>query len=551
MCPERMGEAEIRELELQLGPYKASGQLQQRPSPLEGGIFKREWWKFYRVSALPPTFDEVALSFDCAFKDLKESDFVAGLAGGRLGADIYILPVRVLDRLDILGTMEAIRMMSNEYPAAGAKYIEDKANGPAVIQMLRHEIPGLIGVNVDRNKVGRAQAVVPFVAAGNIHLPHPDDCPWVKDFIESCAVFPNGPKDDDVDAFDQLVNQMRETMVGQFFGEFRASGPRPSDGTANAQHVVEAPSLKPWFTRWISIHWSVERTVAHWYAEDADGRVVVYRELSADALSAEEAGAEVARKSAEELSDGRKMTAWVHPDHFEAGLGSKTIAQHIQLGIERELKEPVFLYAHTLDETMVGDVKQRMALLEKRQAVSGARILLQGAVIDDKSAAWEHARGLMRWWPTKQREKIAFDRNVALELKAGPDGERAYAEYMRMCSDIPRETLPKLLVSDCPALVAALTGLVRDERKNLPLIGEGQQAAESFYLGMVAHRAGQTQEPMDEFVAKRLNEVMRRKPDIGMDRVIMITEKAEHDWQARQPKTYHFRRAGLRHRRVG
>jgi hypothetical protein len=38
-----------------LGSYAAAGQLQQRPSPAEGGLIKRHWWRFWqpRGAALP------------------------------------------------------------------------------------------------------------------------------------------------------------------------------------------------------------------------------------------------------------------------------------------------------------------------------------------------------------------------------------------------------------------------------------------------------------------------------------------------------------------
>ena len=66
--------------------------------------------------------------------------------------------------------------------------------------MLPREIPVLLPVNPQGGKIGRAQAISPLVEAGNVYLPHPDYAPWVNDFIEECAQFPNGAHDDQVDA---------------------------------------------------------------------------------------------------------------------------------------------------------------------------------------------------------------------------------------------------------------------------------------------------------------------------------------------------------------
>src|SRR6185295_13042139 len=95
--------------------------------------------------------------------------------------------------------------LSQNWPRTLCKLIEDKANGSAVIQMLAHEIPGVLPVNPSGGKVARAAAVSPLIEAGNVYLPHPDYAAWVKDFIEECAAFPNGANDDQVDAMTQAL----------------------------------------------------------------------------------------------------------------------------------------------------------------------------------------------------------------------------------------------------------------------------------------------------------------------------------------------------------
>jgi predicted phage terminase large subunit-like protein len=77
--------------------------------------------------------------------------------------------------------------------------------------MLSREIPGILPVNPEGGKVARAAAVSPLIEAGNIYLPHPLWAPWVSDFIEECAAFPNGAHDDQVDAMTQAL--LRWNMV--------------------------------------------------------------------------------------------------------------------------------------------------------------------------------------------------------------------------------------------------------------------------------------------------------------------------------------------------
>jgi predicted phage terminase large subunit-like protein len=223
---ERFGAKEIVDLKVSLGSYAAAGQLQQRPSPAGGGIVKRHWFRYWqpRGGDLPPVVvrlpdgtpleiraievpfrvEEQIQSWDCAFKDLETSDYVVGQAWGRLGS-MYLLGDQIRGRMDFPATLNAIRELTGRFPGTLAKLIEDKANGSAVIQMLSNEIPGILPVNPEGGKVARAAAVSPLIEAGNVYLPHPLYAPWVNDFIEECAAFPNGAHDDQVDAMTQAL----------------------------------------------------------------------------------------------------------------------------------------------------------------------------------------------------------------------------------------------------------------------------------------------------------------------------------------------------------
>ncbi len=230
---DRFGPEEIGALKINLGSYAAAGQLQQRPSPAVGGFFKRPWFRFWQrkganlpavIVKLPDgsqlsisavellSTDEQAQSWDCAFKDLATSDYVVGQVWGRVGA-AFVLLDQIRERMDCPTTVKAVRHLSAKWPYAVAKLIEDKANGSAVVQMLQHEIPGILPVNPEGGKVARASAVSALVEAGNVYLPHPQMCPWVMDFIEECAAFPNGKHDDQVDAMTQILLRWRTAPV--------------------------------------------------------------------------------------------------------------------------------------------------------------------------------------------------------------------------------------------------------------------------------------------------------------------------------------------------
>ena len=197
----------------QVGSRAFAALFQGRPAPAEGGILKRAWWVFYprprAVQRSDGTWhaigaEEVFQSWDCAFKDLEDNDWVVGQIWARRGSKSWLLD-QVRDRMDCPATIKQVEMMTAKWPQAKRKLIEEKANGAAVIQSLRGSIPGLIAVNPTDSKEARANAVAPFVEGKDVELPHPSFAPWIASFVEECASFPNSSHDDQVDACTQAL----------------------------------------------------------------------------------------------------------------------------------------------------------------------------------------------------------------------------------------------------------------------------------------------------------------------------------------------------------
>ena len=173
---------------------------------------------------MPATFDQVVQSWDMAFKDKKSSDYVVGQVWGRKGANMYLLH-QVRGKLTFTETIKRVRDVSAQWPEARAKYVEDKANGTAVLDALQHEIQGLIAVNPEGGKESRAWAVQPFVEAGNVWLPR--SAAWTTDFVEEAKDFPNGAHDDQVDAMTQALLKVgiRPNVDGIGFGSVVQESP--------------------------------------------------------------------------------------------------------------------------------------------------------------------------------------------------------------------------------------------------------------------------------------------------------------------------------------
>lgn len=196
-----------------LQEFKASYQSGKRawnalymghPTSEEGNIFRREWWQYY--DTLPDDIPLVALSVDATFKDGDQSDYVAIEVWGKRNVDFYLMDL-LKKRMDFPETVRAILAMAEKWPKRNAILIEDKANGPAIISVLRHELSGIIPITPKESKIARANAVSGIVEAGNVYLPRFAD--FTDDFVEEAAAFPNGANDDMTDAFTQMLNKYK------------------------------------------------------------------------------------------------------------------------------------------------------------------------------------------------------------------------------------------------------------------------------------------------------------------------------------------------------
>ena len=207
LCPE-IGKGNAWLAEYKLGLVSREGSMtwnalfQGRPTAMEGNIIGRDWWDFYDEL---PQINTWVMSVDAAFKDEDQSDFVAIQIWGKTNADIYLIDA-VKKHLSFPDTIVEIRRLRAMYPECKTTLIEDRANGSAIIRMLRYEMTGVIAVQPIGSKMARVQAILGAIEAGNVHLPK--NKRFTGEFIEECSAFPNAAHDDQVDAMSQALNRL-------------------------------------------------------------------------------------------------------------------------------------------------------------------------------------------------------------------------------------------------------------------------------------------------------------------------------------------------------
>jgi len=206
--PDRYPVVALEQIRRVVGSRTWSALYQQRPTPESGGLFKRAWLshRFAHDPQRPPKpYDEIVISVDATFKGSKTSDYVSIHVWGRWGWSEYHVLDEVHGRMSYTETRQKLRDLYRKWPRAAAVLVEEKANGAALLDDLRSEIPCLIPFVPDRfgDKVSRAQRATPTWEAGCVKLPA--DAPWVSDFVEEHAAFPLGAHDDRVDDGSQVM----------------------------------------------------------------------------------------------------------------------------------------------------------------------------------------------------------------------------------------------------------------------------------------------------------------------------------------------------------
>lgn len=208
LWPERWPVEALEQIRTAVGSRVFESQYQGRPSPETGNTFNRDWWHYWEQQPDPGSFDQIIQSWDMTFRETKTGSFVVGQVWGAVNADRYLLD-QVRFRGDFPSAVSAVRDLSRRWPDAKEKIVENKANGPAIVATLKHEIPGLIEVQPEGGKEARANAVAWQIESGNVYLPDPNRYPWVAGLIDECAVFPNGAHDDQVDALSQALLRLQ------------------------------------------------------------------------------------------------------------------------------------------------------------------------------------------------------------------------------------------------------------------------------------------------------------------------------------------------------
>lgn len=194
----------LQDIKAHASPSYWSALYQQRPTPIEGAIFKRDWWRTYREQ--PASFDRIVMSVDSAFSSKETADYSAMTTWGETKTGFYLLGLW-------RGRVEFPELKRKLVVLAGERkpnviLIENRASGQSLIQELQRDTTLPIKpIDVSKDKVVRANAVTPTIEAGRVYLP--EGASWLTDYLDELSSFPTARHDDLVDSTTMALDWMR------------------------------------------------------------------------------------------------------------------------------------------------------------------------------------------------------------------------------------------------------------------------------------------------------------------------------------------------------
>ena len=187
--------------------YVFAGQYMQTPSPAGGGIFKRDWWRYYQSV---PELRHRMIYADTAMKTGQHNDYSVLQCWG-LGVDnkAYMLD-QVRGKWESPELLAQARAFWSKHKVGNSSLrqmkIEDKASGTGLIQQLKREGIPVIGIPRNKDKVTRGYDAAPMVEAGNVILPA--NAGYLSDFLAEADIFPNGAHDDQLDPMMDAISDL-------------------------------------------------------------------------------------------------------------------------------------------------------------------------------------------------------------------------------------------------------------------------------------------------------------------------------------------------------
>ena len=213
LFPERYPTEKLLAIKKTIGEYWFSALYQQRPQPAEGGLFKRQSFRYFGTDGEIVTLHREHGTVDrYALRDCWTFQTVDPTASAKTSADYFVvMTFKVTPKNDLLvwdvyrdqaegadqkGIIQRLYAHHGNPSLVG---IETKSMGLTLYQEVRNMGLPIYTLKADADKYSRALPVSARADANTVFFR--SGAPWLDAFEEELLTFPKGSHDDQVDAY--------------------------------------------------------------------------------------------------------------------------------------------------------------------------------------------------------------------------------------------------------------------------------------------------------------------------------------------------------------
>ena len=213
LFPQRFPPETIERDRAAMGSYAWAGQMQQRPAPRDGGMFRRAW---FDVVGAAPAGGRTVRRWDLAAtaqRGSNDPDWTVGLRMKEVGGVYYVEGVERMRGSAAEVERAIVATAQQDGRDVMVRLPQDPGQaGKAQAAYLVGKLAGFDARAIPESgsKATRAAPVSAQAEAGNIKLVAG---PWVEAFLDEVAMFPNGAHDDQVDALSGAFDALASASV--------------------------------------------------------------------------------------------------------------------------------------------------------------------------------------------------------------------------------------------------------------------------------------------------------------------------------------------------
>ena len=224
LFPQRYPAYKLESIKKDVGTYYFSALYQQRPQPAEGGLFKRQHFRYFKIEDdLVTLYRDVDRTDSYKVSDCWTFQTVDPTASDKTSADYFVITtfmvtpqndLLVLDvfRLQVEGA-EQKRLIADAYRRYDPQIqgVEVKSMGLTLYQECRNMGLPVYALKADKDKFTRAVPASARLEAHTVYFR--EGASWLGDFEEELLQFPRGTHDDQVDTLAYGAIVLTDLMV--------------------------------------------------------------------------------------------------------------------------------------------------------------------------------------------------------------------------------------------------------------------------------------------------------------------------------------------------